>query len=135
MQAPGIVIRSHSIGLLTPTAAVFEIMRVRSIDGVLVYAEQSVLDAALFPRLNDCGELPNPLYPLYQRSCGVTISNAKEQLRAVAASTVVAVFLQTVEGSPVLEVTRRSIGLTGSAVQLSRSYYLTETLHHVVTLS
>ena len=135
MHAPGIFIRSQSIGLLTPTAAVFEIMRVRSIDGVLVCAEQSVLDAALFPPMNDRGELPNPLYPLYQCSYGFTISNATEQLRAVAAFTVVAVFLQTVEGSPVLEVTRRSIGLTGSAVQLSRSYYLTETLHHVVTLS
>ena len=66
---------------------------------------------------------------------GVTISSAKEQLRAVAASAVVATFLQIVEGSPVLEVTRRGIGLTGSVVELRRSYYLTETLHYAVTLS
>ena len=58
---------------LEARSAVFEIARVRCIKETPVCYETSVLNADLFPGLKERSPLPNALYPLYQRSYGVTI--------------------------------------------------------------
>jgi len=115
-------------------APVVEIMRVRGVDGVTMCAEQSVLDAAIFPGLKDRGTLPNALYPLYQRSYGVTIARAEEQLRAVMVPAAVANLLTLAADTPVMEVERRAIGISGGVMEFRLSYYLTRNLHYAVSL-
>ena len=119
---------------LQSRGAVFEIARVRCIKETPVCYETSVLNADLFPGLKDRGSLPNALYPLYQRSYGVTIVRADEQLRALEAISSVANMLAVDEGAPVLEVERRAFDIVGRVVELRFSFYLTSQIHYSVSL-
>ena len=119
---------------LQSRGAVFEIARVRCIKETPVCYETSVLNADLFPGLKDRGSLPNALYPLYQRSYGVTIVRADEQLRALEATSSVANMLAVDEGAPVLEVERRALDIVGRVVELRFSFYLTSQIHYSVSL-
>lgn len=119
---------------LAARASVFEVMRVRSINDAVVCAEQSVLDVVKFPGLKDRGVLPNALYPLYQRNYGITIARADEQLRAVAVPEAVASLLALAVNTPVMEVERRAIGISGGVMEFRLSYYLTQNLHYAVSL-
>ena len=119
---------------LQSRGAVFEIARVRCIKETPVCYETSVLNADLFPGLKDRGSLPNALYPLYQRSYGVTIVRADEQLRALEATSSVANMLAVDEGAPVLEVERRAFDIVGRVVELRFSFYLTSQIHYSVSL-
>ena len=119
---------------LAARASVFEVMRVRSINDAVVCAEQSVLDVVKFPGLKDRGSLPNALYPLYQRNYGITIARADEQLRAVAVPEAVASLLALAVNTPVMEVERRAIGISGGVMEFRLSYYLTQNLHYAVSL-
>ncbi|XXK34545.1 GntR family transcriptional regulator [Rhodobacteraceae bacterium nBUS_22] len=119
---------------LQSRGAVFEIARVRCIKETPVCYETSVLNADLFPGLKDRGSLPNALYPLYQRSYGVTIVRADEQLRALEATSSVANMLAVDEGAPVLEVERRALDIVGRVVELRFSLYLTSQIHYSVSL-
>ena len=119
---------------LQSRGAVFEIARVRCIKETPVCYETSVLNADLFPGLKDRGSLPNALYPLYQRSYGVTIVRADEQLRALEAISSVANMLAVDEGAPVLEVERRALDIVGRVVELRFSFYLTSQIHYSVSL-
>jgi GntR family transcriptional regulator len=119
---------------LQSRGAVFEIARVRCIKETPVCYETSVLNADLFPGLKDRGSLPNALYPLYQRSYGVTIVRADEQLRALEATSSVANMLAVAEGAPVLEVERRAFDIVGRIVELRFSFYLTSQIHYLVSL-
>ena len=132
-KRPANVREAAALGLAA-RAPVFEIMRVRSIDDVVVCAEQSVLDVVKFPGLKDRGGLPNALYPLYQRSYGITIARADEQLRAVAVPEAVARLLALASSAPVMEVERRAIGISGEVMEFRLSYYLTQNLHYAVSL-
>ena len=82
---------------LEARGAVFEIARVRCIKKTKVCYETSVLNADLFPGLKERSPLPNALYPLYQRSYGVTIVRADEQLRAIEATSSIANMLAVSE--------------------------------------
>lgn len=119
---------------LEARGAVFEIARVRCIKKTKVCYETSVLNADLFPGLKERSPLPNALYPLYQRSYGVTIVRADEQLRAIEATSSIANMLAVSEGTPVLEVERRAFDIVGRVVELRFSFYLTSQLHYSVFL-
>ena len=119
---------------LEARGAVFEIARVRCIKKTKVCYETSVLNADLFPGLKERSPLPNALYPLYQRSYGVTIVRADEQLRAIEATSSIANMLAVSEGTPVLEVERRAFDIVGRVVELRFSCYLTSQLHYSVSL-
>ncbi len=107
---------------LEARGAVFEIARVRCIKKTKVCYETSVLNADLFPGLKERSPMPNALYPLYQRSYGVTIVRADEQLRAIEATSSIANMLAVSEGTPVLEVERRAFDIVGRVVELRFSF-------------
>ena len=124
---------AHALGL-QPRAAVFEITRVRCIDGSRACCERSILGAESFPGLKDRCPLPNALYPLYQRNYGVTIVRADEQLRSVQANGEIAELLGLAENVPLLEVERHAFDIIGRVVEFRLSFYLTKGLHYSVSL-
>lgn len=113
---------------------VFEISRVRSIDGKKIVRETAVLPASFFPGLADRGPLPNALYALYQQSYGIVISRAEEQLRAVLASADDVSIMDAAAGSPLIEVHRRAIDISDRCVELRLSRYVTNDLHYDLQL-
>ena len=70
---------------LEPGAEVYELNRVRLIDGEPAVLEKIVLSATLFPGFERHDPVPNALYALYQREYGLNVVSAEEELRADAA--------------------------------------------------
>ena len=97
---------------------VIRITRVRSLGGRPSIFERISVPAAQFPGLGRDGPLPNTLYALYADRYGVVVAEAREQLRAVAASATVARLLGLAAGAPLLEIRRVAVALDGRAVEL-----------------
>jgi GntR family transcriptional regulator len=116
------------------TAEVFEVERGRSVDGRTVVRELSSLPVTLFPGLTDRAPLPNALYALYQQAYGIAIAEADEQLHAVMSGPEDVAIMGIEAGTPLIEVRRRAVDITGRVVELRLSRYLTEALHYAVTL-
>jgi len=114
---------------------VFEIARVRSIDGKRIVREIAAVSAALFPGLADRSPLPNTLYALYQQSYGIVISSADEDLRAVLASDEDALLMDVKAGDPLIEVRRRAIDISDRCVEYRLSRYVTADLNYSLHLS
>lgn len=114
---------------------VFEIARVRCIDGRRLVHEHSVVSAALFPGLSDRSPLPNALYALYQQAYSCAIVRAEEKIRACQAGARVAEALGIEAETPVLEVERIAIDLIDRAVEKRVSVYVTDGLSYGVSLS
>ncbi|MFK7903132.1 MAG: GntR family transcriptional regulator [Nitratireductor sp.] len=115
-------------------ANVFEIDRVRRIDGKAVCKETSIIPTHLFPGLIERELLPNALYPMYQKSYGITIAKANENIRSVAATEQVAKIFEVKIGMPVLEVTRRAEDIQGRIVELRISHFMTDDFQYEVSL-
>jgi GntR family transcriptional regulator len=113
---------------------VFEIERGRSVAGRVVVREVSSLPVTLFPGLADRAPLPNALYALYQQSYGIAIAEADEQLQAVLASEDDATLMGIDLGTPLIQVRRKAIDISGRVVEQRLSRYLTDALHYAVTL-
>lgn len=113
---------------------VFEIARVRSIDGNRIVREIAIVSAALFPGLSDRSPLPNTLYALYQQSYGIVISNADEKLRAVLADDDDAALMDVAVGAPLIEVTRHAIDILDRCVEYRVSRYMTADLNYSLQL-
>lgn len=118
----------------TDDTHVFEISRVRSIDGKKIIRETALLPASLFPGIAERSPLPNALYALYQQSYGIVISRAEEQLRAVLASAEDASMMDVEQGSPLIEVRRKAIDISDRCVEIRLSRYVTEDLHYDLLL-
>ena len=114
--------------------AVFEVSRVRSIDGRRIVHEVINVPTGLFPGLIDRRPLPNAIYALYQRSYNIRISEACERLRAVLADAEDAERLDVEAGAALIDVLRRATDLAGRTVELRRSRYVTDDLHYALTL-
>jgi len=102
---------------LRKNAPVVEIRRTRLIDGLPGVVEKIVLPVGLFPGIDKQEALPNTLYSLYQEAFGVSISVAKEELRAVLANKRDAKALGIEPGSPLLQIDRTALALDGQAVE------------------
>jgi GntR family transcriptional regulator len=104
---------------LPPRAKVYNLLRIRTLQGEAVILERIALPASLFPDFSvPVGvELPDELYVLYQQKFGVTIVRAKERLRAVAADDFDASYLGVAVGTPLLEIDRVAISLDGVPVE------------------
>ncbi|MEL7277907.1 MAG: GntR family transcriptional regulator [Pseudomonadota bacterium] len=114
------------------SAHVFEITRIRAIEGRPAMHERIVVPAELFPGLPDRTPLSNALYVLYEGAYGIRIARADETLRAVTAA----------EGDPLaspgsalLEVQRKAHALTGRLVEMRWSRYDTARTGYAVTLT
>jgi GntR family transcriptional regulator len=114
---------------------VFEIERVRSVDGRRLVHEVSVVPAALFPGLSERSPLPNTLYVLYQHAYSIAIVQANEQIRAVSGKPEVCVRLRVAAGLPLLRVDRTATDLSNRTVELRTSHFVTEEHCYAVALT
>lgn len=113
---------------------VYELVRVRAVNGKPVVRETIIFPVSLFPGLHERGELPNALYALFQRSYGIAVVGAKERLKAAAADEADAAALDVVQGSPLLQVDRRAIDIMDRVVEIRSSRYVTGDLHYDISL-
>lgn len=118
---------------LAPETPTIRIRRVRSIGGEPVIAETIHLPAALFPGLTE-EAIPNNLYGLYSTRYGVTVSRARERLKAVAVSAKDARLLGVATGTPVLAVDRLAEAVDGATVEWRLSLCRTERYHYLSDL-
>jgi GntR family transcriptional regulator len=120
---------------LKPGVEVYELNRVRLIDGEPAVMERIVLPAALFPGLERHDHLPNALYALYQQEYGVNIVSAQEELRADTARKEDCRRLALSPGAPLLHIDRVAISLEGTRVEWRVSRCDTTHFVYAVTLS
>jgi GntR family transcriptional regulator len=120
---------------LEPGAEVYEVNRVRLIDGEPMVLEKIVLPVALFPGLERHHPLPNALYALYQREYGVNIMSAEEELRADTARRDDCRRLRLEPGAPLLQIDRVALSLEGVRVEWRASRCDTSRYVYAVTLS
>ena len=115
-------------------ASVFEIERIRSLEGRPSAFELSVVPVDLFPGLDSHAPLPNTLYVHYQQAYRCIIARAEEALRAVAADRAAAEALGVAPGTPLLSVDRRSIDVQNRVVEWRRSSCLTDEMAYHISL-
>jgi GntR family transcriptional regulator len=121
--------------VLEPGAEVYEVNRVRLMDGEPAVLEKIVVPAALFPGLERHEPLPNAIYALYQRAYGVNIVSTQEELRADAARKDDCRRLKLAPGAPLLHIDRVAISLEGARVEWRTSRCDTSHFVYAVTLS
>ena len=120
---------------LKPGAEVYDVSRVRLMDGEPAVLERIVVPAALFPGLERHDPLPNALYALYQREYGINIVSAEEELRAEAARKEDCRRLKLAPGAPLLHIERVAVSLEGARVEWRTSRCDTKHFVYAVTLS
>lgn len=120
---------------LKPGTEVYELNRVRLIDGAPTVLEKIVLPTTLFPGLERHAPLPNALYALYQATYGINIVSAEEELRADAARKDDCRRLKLAPGAPLLHIDRVAISLEGLRVEWRASRCDTTHFVYAVTLS
>ena len=118
---------------LVRSAQVVRVERVRSLDERPCITETLAVPLALFPGLAAL-ELPNTLYSLYAARFGVSISGAKEQLRAVALPAYEAGLLGACAGRPALEINRVAFNLDDTPVEWRLSFCLTQDMYYLSEL-
>ncbi|MFO1149244.1 MAG: GntR family transcriptional regulator [Alsobacter sp.] len=119
---------------LAAGAEVVRIERIRLLAGRPVLVETLALPEALFGALaND--EVPNNLYGLYATRFGITVSRAREKLKAIALDPADASVLGVAEGTPALLIDRLALSLEGTPVEWRVSRCLTADLHYLSDLS
>jgi len=98
-------------------AEVVEIRRTRLIDDAPKVVEKIILPLDIFPDIDKQQDLPNTLYSLYQGVYGVSISVAREELRAILANKRDARALKLETGAALLQIDRIAIALDGQPVE------------------
>lgn len=121
---------------LAPGSSVVSIERIRKFDDQPTMLETITLPSKPFAELGNVGacDLPNMLYELYEKKFGITIHNAEEQLRAVAASKRDGALLGLEAGAPLLEIERIAKTLDNSPVELRISRCITRNHHYQNTI-
>lgn len=120
---------------LGPGAQVYELNRIRLIDGEPAVLEKIVLPAEMFAGFERHDPVPNALYALYQREYGVNIVSAEEELRADAAKKEDCRRLRIQPGAPLLHIDRVALSLEGARVEWRTSRCDTTRYVYAVTLS
>ena len=99
---------------------VWEVERLRSIGGRIAAHERVFLPASRFAGL-DAMDLPNALYPFYQRRFGVTVLSAAEQVIPAAAGP--GDPLGVPDGTLLLEIARTARDVSGTVAEMRRARY------------
>jgi GntR family transcriptional regulator len=120
---------------LKPGVQVYDVSRVRLIDGEPAVLERIIVPASLFPGLERHDPLPNALYALYQREYGINIVSAEEELRADLARKDDCRRLKVAAGAPLLHIDRVAVSLEGARVEWRASRCNTAHFVYAVTLS
>lgn len=134
MRAPAEVARL--LDLKSGDAVVY-IKRVMSFDGAPTILEELWLPGLLFKGLTAerLVEYKGPMYGLFESEFGTRMIRASEKIRAVAADSGAAQFLNVAEGTPLLCAERVSFTYGDKAVELRRGIYLTAHHHYQNDLS
>lgn len=121
---------------LPPGSSVVSIERIRQLDNQPTMLETITLPSEPFGALSSfsANDLPNTLYELYEKEFGITIHNAAEKLRAVAASEHDASLLDLETGTPLLEIERIAKTLDNTPVELRVSRCITRNHHYENTI-
>lgn len=114
---------------------VYEIRRVRSLQGIPSVLESTVVSASRFAGLDRRAPLPNTLYVLYQQIYGCIILRADESISAVVADEEAAASLNVGAGTPLLCVDRVAFDIMGLPVERRRSLCRTDSLTYQVSLT
>jgi GntR family transcriptional regulator len=114
-------------------AEVLRIGRVRTLAGEPVIAETVVLPVEIFGNLGTA-EIPNNLYGLYAQRFGITVSRARETLKAIALDAADAALLGAPVGTPALLIDRLALSLEGTPVEWRVSRCLTQRFHYLSDL-
>lgn len=118
---------------LPATAQLLTLDRVRLLGGAVCVFERIFLPSAFFPNL-ETREIPNNLYELYATEFGVTIGEASEHLKAVAATANEAQYLQVEVGDPLLRIDRLAFSIDKRRVEWRISICRTDKIHYVSDL-
>lgn len=118
---------------LSPGSEVLRIGRVRTLGGEPVIVETLVLPVEIFGALG-AGEIPNNLYGVYAQRFGITVSQAREKLKAIALEPDDAALLGAKPGAPALLIDRLALSLDGVPVEWRVSRCLTDRFHYLSDL-
>ena len=116
-------------------AEVFEIRRIRSLQGVESVLERVAVSATRFAGLDQREPLPNTLYVLYQQSYGCIILRADESITAIPADTETADALNLPLATPVLCIDRTAFDIMGKPVEVRKSICRTDKNVYKVSLT
>jgi GntR family transcriptional regulator len=107
---------------IAPGSEVFDLERLRLLDGVPVAIEQSRLPLAVAPSMPEADLAAGSLYELL-RKAGAVPARADYVLQAIPAEARQAKHLELPEGAPLLMATAKTYDLGGRAIELSRSIF------------
>ena len=123
-----------ALDLQAGVSSVFSLERVRKTDTSSRLLETVVINAERVPNLHTHAPLPNAIYALYQEHYGISILEAREELRAVAAGPDEAERLHVNVGTPLLKVVRTAVDIELKPVELRTSLIAASEATYAVTL-
>jgi GntR family transcriptional regulator len=115
---------------LPADSAVWQIERIRQLEGRPVIVERSIVAADRFPDLNRVDPVINNLYALFSSRYGVTIRRASERLKATTATRNDERHLRCPVGTPLLLIDRIAFALDGAPVEWRLARCLTDEFHY-----
>ncbi|WP_208350861.1 GntR family transcriptional regulator [Pseudaestuariivita rosea] len=107
---------------------VYEIDRLRSIRGRMAARERIIVPAHRFAGLNQRDDLPNALYPYFQRVFGVTVLNASEDITPLTAPHDGYEDLEVAATSPLFSIRRQAWDVSENLCELRQCVYVAEGL-------
>jgi len=119
---------------LADNREVFQVTRIRSINGKPAIYERVLQPLAIFPDIDKERELPNSLYTLYQEKYNISIVEVRDELQAVSLSADIATHLNLKVDSPALMTERASINIDGRVAEWSQAYCNTDNFIYSVSL-
>lgn len=119
----------HILGL-NKNDLVWRIERTRHHGDQVLLWEKLVLPVKLFDDLEGADHLPNNVYRYYGEKYGIIVARVEEQLKAISAPNPVAQLLEIAASSPVLQIDRRAIALSGKTVEWRTSLCRSDILHY-----
>lgn len=120
---------------IEPEAPVHVVERLRLLDDIPASLEIAHLDATRFPDLLSVLGEDMSLYDVLHERWGIEPESAEQTIETVLASPQVAQLLHADTGTPVLLLTRRTIGTDGLPFEFVRSVYRGDRYRFATTLS
>jgi GntR family transcriptional regulator len=134
LRAPADIARQ--LDIKTGDSVVF-IKRLQSFGGAPTILEELWLPGSVFKGLSAerLLQYKGPMYALLETEFGMRMIRAVEDIRAIAADSEVAKLLKIAVGTPLLSVNRLSFTYGDKAVEVRRSFYVTNDHHYQNELS
>ncbi|MEU1342239.1 GntR family transcriptional regulator [Streptomyces sp. NPDC090075] len=108
---------------VAPASRVLDLRRLRSLDGVPVCVDTSVVALTLAPGLAETDLTDRSLYETLEQACGLRIARSSYTVRAAAADQTTAALLDIPSGDPVLIGEELTYTDDGSPVLVGRMVY------------